>query len=128
MNPTINRARWLALTLLLPLLLLAIQARAHHGWGWATADEFEISGVIPAVRLGNPHGELTLDVQGETWVVEVGQPWRNERAGLTDDMLSVGRSVTVHGQRSARANERLVKAEWLMIDGKRYVLYPERDS
>ncbi len=128
MNPTINRARWLALTLLLPLLLLAIQARAHHGWGWATADEFEISGVITAVRLGNPHGELTLDVQGETWVVEVGQPWRNERAGLTDDMLSVGRSVTVHGQRSARANERLVKAEWLMIDGKRYVLYPERDS
>ncbi len=128
MNPTINRARWLALTLLLPLLLLAIQARAHHGWGWATADEFEISGVITAVRLGNPHGELTLDVQGETWVVEVGQPWRNERAGLTDDMLSVGRSVTVHGQRSARASERLVKAEWLMIDGKRYVLYPERDS
>lgn len=128
MNPTINRARWLALTLLLPLLLLAIQARAHHGWGWATADEFEISGVITAVRLGNPHGELTLDVQGETWVVEVGQPWRNERAGLTDDMLSVGRSVTVHGQRSARANERLVKAEWLMIDGKRYVLYPERSS
>lgn len=128
MNPSINRARWLALTLLLPLLLLAIQARAHHGWGWATADEFEISGVITAVRLGNPHGELTLDVQGETWVVEVGQPWRNERAGLTDDMLSVGRSVTVHGQRSARANERLVKAEWVMIDGKRYVLYPERDS
>ncbi len=128
MNPTINRARWLALTLLLPLLLLAIQARAHHGWGWATADEFEISGVITAVRLGNPHGELTLDVQGETWVVEVGQPWRNERAGLTDEMLAIGRSVTVHGQRSARAEERLVKAEWVMIDGKRYVLYPERSS
>ncbi len=128
MNRSVHWARWLALTLLLPLLLLAIQARAHHGWGWASADEFEISGVITAVRLGNPHGELTLDVQGETWVVEVGQPWRNERAGLTDEMLAIGRSVTVHGQRSARAEERLVKAEWVMIDGKRYVLYPERSS
>ena len=71
-RPT-DRTRWRALTLLLPLLLLPtlllpVGARAHHGWGWASAEEFEISGVITAVRLGNPHGEVTLDVDRDALV------------------------------------------------------------
>ena len=40
-------------------------------------------------QLGNPHGVLTADVDREDRTVEVGQPWRNERAGLTDDRLGV---------------------------------------
>ncbi|TAH45724.1 MAG: hypothetical protein EYC67_10235 [Betaproteobacteria bacterium] len=127
MQSFLHRTRWLAL-LLVPLLSIALQARAHHGWAWAGDEEFEITGVITAVRLGNPHGEITLDVKGESWVVEVGQPWRNERAGLSDEMFAIGRSVTVHGHRSARPGERLVKAEWLMFDGKRHDLYPDRRS
>ena len=131
-RPT-DRTRWRALTLLLPLLLLPtlllpVGARAHHGWGWASAEEFEISGVITAVRLGNPHGEVTLDVDGERWVVEVGQPWRNARAGLSDEMFAIGRSLTAHGHRAADPARRLMKAEWLMIDGRRYELYPDRGS
>lgn len=101
---------------------------AHHGWGWATAEEFEITGTITDVHLGNPHGELTLDVAGESWTVEVGQPWRNERAGLTAALLSKGRTITVHGHRSAREGERLVKAERVIVDGKSYNLYPDRTS
>lgn len=102
--------------------------RAHHGWGWATDEEFEISGKIVNVRLGNPHGEVTIDANGEKWVVEVGQPWRNEQAGLTDGTFSVGRTITVHGHRSAKQGERLVKAERLVIDGKSHNLYPDRES
>lgn len=102
--------------------------RAHHGWGWATDQEFEITGTIIDVRLGNPHGELTLAVNGATWLVEVGQPWRNERAGLTEELLQKGRIVTVHGHRSAKQGERLVKAERVVIDGKDYNLYPDRKS
>jgi hypothetical protein len=45
---------------------------AHHGWGWATDEEFEISGAIVAVKLGNPHGEITLNVNDEIWTVEMG--------------------------------------------------------
>lgn len=106
--------------------LLTRPAAAHHGWGWATDEEFELTGTIEAVRLGNPHGELTLDVDGEKWTVEIGQPWRNERAGLTEDLLAEGTEVTVHGHRSAQEGERVVKAESVMIGGKRYVLYPDR--
>ena len=67
-------------------------------------------------------------MKGEKWLIEVGQPWRNERAGLTTDLLSVGRLVTVHGHRSAKESELLVKAERVIIDGKSYNLYPDRES
>jgi hypothetical protein len=109
-------------------VLLAPSILAHHGWGWATDEEFEITGRITDVNLGNPHGEVTLEVEGEAWTVEVGQPWRNERAGLTDDLLRIGRTMTVHGHRSANQAERLVKAERVVIDGRDYDLYPDRAS
>lgn len=101
---------------------------AHHGWGWATENEFEITGRISDVRLGNPHGEVTIMVDNDAWVVEVGQPWRNEQAGLTDELLRPGKVMTVHGHRSARQDERLVKAERVVIEGQNYNLYPDRKS
>ena len=101
---------------------------AHHGWGWATDEEFAITGRIVDVRLGNPHGELTIEVRDEQWVVEVGQPWRNRSAGLADSLLARGVSITVHGHRSAREGERLVKAERVVVDGESYDLYPDRES
>jgi Family of unknown function (DUF6152) len=101
---------------------------AHHGWGWATDEEFELTGKVTGVKLGNPHGELHLDVDGEAWLVEIGQPWRNEQAGLTEDLLAIGTEVTVHGHRSADPDEKLMKAERLVIAGKDYNLYPDRAS
>jgi hypothetical protein len=101
---------------------------AHHGWGWATDEEFELTGKITKVMLGNPHGELHLDAKGEAWMVEIGQPWRNERAGLTDELLAIGTEVTAHGHRSANPDEKLMKAERLVIAGKDYNLYPDRQS
>jgi hypothetical protein len=47
----------------------------------ATDEEFEITGRIVEVRLGNPHGELTLAVNSETWVVEVEQPCATSATG-----------------------------------------------
>ena len=101
-------------------------AMAHHGWRWATGGNIELTGVITSAQLGNPHGVLTVDADGEIWRVEVGQPWRNERAGLTDEHFAVGKEITISGHRSKDPNERLVKAERVIIDGKTYDLYPER--
>jgi hypothetical protein len=61
-------------------------------------------------------------------VVEVGQPWRNARAGLSEELLSVGQVITAHGHRSAREGERVLKAERVVIDNKSYDLYPDRAS
>lgn len=103
-------------------------SNAHHGWAWATDEEFRLTGLIKAVKLGNPHGELTVDVNGEDWIVEIGQPWRNDRIGLSPQVLATGTEVTAFGHRSADPSERLVKAERLVIAGKDYNLYPDRAS
>ena len=81
-------------------------AAAHHGWRWAEDGNFEVTGIIKGAQLGNPHVILTLDVDGEDWLIEVGQPWRNERAGLTDEMLSPGKEVTISGARSKKPEEK----------------------
>ena len=128
MRLTGNTSKVLVGVMLIAGLSLSQAALAHHGWGWATDEEFELTGKITNVSLGNPHGEVTLDVSGESWVIEVGQPWRNERAKLSEDMLSEGRTLTVHGHRSAREGERVMKAERVVIDGTDHDLYPGRDS
>ncbi|MGH6903669.1 MAG: DUF6152 family protein [Geminicoccaceae bacterium] len=108
-------------------LLLPSAALAHHGWSWTTGENIELTGTITATSLGNPHGELTLDVHGTPWTVEVGQPWRNSRAGLEDGDLAEGVVLTVSGEPSANPDEKLLKAERLWIDGVEHELYPERD-
>ena len=125
---SLSRPIRLALCVLAAAVFFPQAASAHHGWGWATAEEFELTGEITAVRLGNPHGEVTLNVKGEQWVVEVGQPWRNENVKLTPKLLSKGQIITAHGHRSAKKGQRLMKAERVVIDGKSYDLYPDRES
>ena len=77
-------------------------------------------------RLGNPHGVLTVDADGEMWTVEVGQPWRNARAGLQDGDLAPGVEVAIEGEPAADVSERRLKAERLTIAGRDYDLYPDR--
>jgi hypothetical protein len=101
---------------------------AHHGWGWATDQEFQLAGTVKRVRHGNPHGEMVLATRSGDWTVEIGQPWRNEQAGLRPDLLRAGTRLLVHGHRSARKSERLMKAERIVIAGKSYNLYPDRPS
>ena len=101
---------------------------AHHGWGWATGEEFELAGTVRSVRHGNPHGVMMLATRSGEWTVEIGQPWRNRQAGLTPQLLRPGTRLLVHGHRSARPGERLMKAERIVIAGRSYNLYPDRPS
>lgn len=100
---------------------------AHHGWRWTQDGNFELTGIIRGVRLGNPHGILEVDADGEAWTVEVGQPWRNDRAGLSDELLAEGVEITASGHRAANPDEKRMKAERVIIDGQLYELYPDRD-
>ncbi|NSX54140.1 DUF6152 family protein [Parasulfitobacter algicola] len=108
------------------LAVVALPALAHHGWRWTDSGDFELTGVIADARLGNPHGIVTITANGETWTAEVGQPWRNERAGLTDAMFATGTELTILGERSADPAQLVVKAEAIIIAGETYLLYPER--
>ena len=106
--------------------LAAAPALAHHGWRWTDGGDFELTGIVVGAELGNPHGILTIDADGEMWTAEVGQPWRNERAGLTPEMMAPGKELTLLGERSADPEERVMKAEVVVVDGQRHVLYPDR--
>jgi hypothetical protein len=111
-------------------VLSAGAAQAHHGWAWAEDETFELTGVIKSAKLGNPHGILKVAAKNEgkpeEWTVEVGQPWRNERAGLKDSMLVKGVELTVQGNRAKDRKLKVMKAARVIIEGKVYNLYPER--
>jgi hypothetical protein len=106
--------------------LLPAAAMAHHGWSWAEDEEFALEGVLRGARLGNPHGELDVEAADGLWIAEIGQPYRNERAGLTEALLAPGAEVTLEGHRSRDPAEKLMKAERVIIAGLLYDLYPER--
>jgi len=112
---------------ILPVLLtLPTMVFAHHGWSWTTGGNIQLTGVIVETRLGNPHGRLVIRVNDERWTAEVGQPWRNERAGLQDGDLAPGTEIKIEGEPSANIEEKLIKVERLWINGTRYELYPNR--
>jgi hypothetical protein len=120
--------RWIIAGALILGLVPIAPSVAHHGWGWATGEEFELAGTVMSVRHGNPHGTMLLATRAGGWTVEIGQPWRNAQAGLTPQLLRRGTRLLVHGHRSARKGERLMKAERIVIAGKSYNLYPDRPS
>lgn len=102
-------------------------ALAHHGWSWTTGGNIELVGIIAEARLGNPHGILRVDADGEVWTVEVGQPWRNARAGLKDGDLAEGVEIRAIGQPAANLDEKRMKVERLYLGEREFILYPGRD-
>ncbi len=101
-------------------------AQAHHGWAWTSGGNIELTGIVREANLGMPHGVLTVDADGEMWTVEVGQPWRNDRAGLTEADFAPGNELTIIGEPAADPAERKLKAERIRIAGEMHELYPER--
>ena len=119
---------WAIAGAILFVLAPAAPLAAHHGWGWATDEEFKLSGTVKDVRDANPHGTMRLATRSGEWTVEIGQPWRNAQAGLTMQLLKPGTRLLVQGHRSARKSQRVMKAERIVIAGKSYNLYPDRPS
>lgn len=122
-----RRSLWRGLVLGSVMIFSASAALAHHGWRWTTGGNIELTGVITAAQLGMPHGVLTVDAEGQIWRVEVGQPWRNERAGLKPGDLKKGVEIRVVGEPSADIKDKRVKAERLFLGKQEYKLYPNRD-
>lgn len=101
-------------------------AHAHHGWAWTTGGNIELTGTVETVSLGYPHGIITVKVNDDIWTVEVGQPWRNERAGLKEEQLAKGVEIKVIGEPSSDVDKKLLKAVRFYLEGVEYDLYPSR--
>lgn len=106
--------------------LSAGAAFAHHGWAWTEDGFFELTGLVKAVYVGNPHATLDLDVEGDEWRVELAPPGPTTAAGFTEDSVKIGDEVVAVGNRSLDPNERRMKAVRVIVGDKTYDVYPGR--
>jgi hypothetical protein len=103
------------------------RALAHHGWGGNSNDEFEITGTVEkAVSLAGPHATMQIRAEGKVWDLTLAPPARTERAGLTEKVIPVGATVTVHGHRSSDPKKFEIKTERVTYNGKTFDVYPDR--
>jgi hypothetical protein len=99
------------------LTTLPPAALAHHGWSGYETQIRKMSGVIEQSSYSNPHGSIRLKTPDKTWVVVLAPPSRMSNRGLTEDMLKVGKTVSVEGY-AHKTNADEMRAERIAIDGK----------
>lgn len=98
-------------------VVLSSTAIAHHGWSGYETGIRKMSGTIESASYTNPHGSIRLKTPEKTWVVVLAPPSRMGNRGLTQDMLKVGKTVSVEGYvHKTDANE--MRAERITLDGK----------
>lgn len=126
---TRRRARrtLMAATVWAAAALLPAAARAHHGWSWAEDAQSELSGTVQQVQVAPPHPWLDVKTaQGVVWRVDLGNPTQTERSGFTQNSAQLGDNVTVIGNRDKDQTRQRMKAVQITVQGKPYVMYPER--
>lgn len=94
---TNNKSKQLSVMTIIPALLLACSAYAHHSLvgEFDTSVSFEIRGAITEVEWTNPHIWLYLDVTEEDgqiakWECEMGSPNQLIRQGWKKEDLPLG--------------------------------------
>jgi hypothetical protein len=77
------------------------------------------------VSLAGPHGTMKIkDAEGHVWDVTMAPPNRTQEAGVTEKLLPVGSTVTVHGHRNKNQKTYEIKVTKLTFNGKLYDVYP----
>jgi hypothetical protein len=107
-------------------LCSATAAMAHHGWSWAEGEQTELTGIIRTVSFAPPHPSLSVDANGESWQIDLGNPRQTERSGFREGAARPGDEVNVLGNRSLDKSEKRMKAVRITISGKNYDMYPDR--
>ena len=110
-------------------VLSALPALAHHGWGGNEDKLSDITGTVTTpVSLSGPHATMKLkDAEGHIWDVTLAPPNRTQDSGVTEKLIPVGSSVTVHGHRNKNQNTYEIKVTKLTYNGKLYDVYPGMD-
>ena len=89
---------------------------------------FEITGTLEtAVSLAGPHGTAQIRADDELWDLVFAPSSRTASAGLTEDVIPLGDTVTASGHRHLDESTLEVKTERLTWNGKMFNIYPDRD-
>jgi hypothetical protein len=109
-------------------LALAAPVSAHHGWGEYQDEQFEITGtLVTPVSLAGPHATAQIRVDDEVWDIVFAPSPRTARAGLTEDAVPVGETVTASGHRHLDPETLEIKAERLTWNDRVFNVYPDRN-
>jgi hypothetical protein len=119
---------WIPIVACAVLVALAAPAGAHHGWSEYQDVQFEITGTLEtAVSLAGPHATAQIRVDDDVWDVVLAPSPRTARAGLTEDVIPVGDTVTASGHRHLDPATLEIKTERLTWNGKVFNVYPDRN-
>ena len=108
-------------------LALAPAALAHHGVIFTKDEQIRIEGPVVKPLTGNPHFEIEVQDGDIRWAVDLGNPYRIERAGLAWDGsdLPVGRMIAIDGFPSVLGH--MFEARTIWIDGEPHRLFDEEE-
>ena len=113
---------------ILGILLATSPVLAHHGWGGNSNDEFELTGTVErGVSLAGPHATMAIMVEGQLWEITLAPPARTARAGLAEDVIPLGATVTIQGHRNLDGNRFEVKTERVVWEDRTFAVYPNRN-
>lgn len=103
-------------------LAIAAPALAHHGWSSYDADKvIRVTAPLSAVTWGHPHGTAKVAWQRKSWDVILAPTTRMQARGLTRDMLTSGKPVTLIGY-PRRDGAAEMRVETVIAGGKRVEL------
>ena len=110
------------------LALAPVALRAHHGWGGNSDQEFDLTGTVEQpVSLAGPHATMKVRANGQLWEITLAPPARTQSAGLTEKVIPVGATVTLHGHRNKDPKKFEMKTERVTWNNKVYNVYPDRN-
>lgn len=109
-------------------LVLASPVGAHHGWEDYQDAQFEITGtLVTPISLAGPHATTQIRVDEQVWDVVLAPSPRTARAGLTEDVIPVGDTVTASGHRHLDPATLEIKTERLTWNDTVFNVYPDRN-
>jgi hypothetical protein len=123
-------SNWVTILGAIVLLAVAMAApvSAHHGWSEYQDEQFEITGTLATpVSLAGPHATTQVRVDDELWDIVLAPSTRTAAAGLTEDAIPVGATVTASGHRHLDEATLEIKTERLTWNGTVFNVYPERN-
>ncbi|HAY44998.1 MAG TPA: hypothetical protein DCY55_01790 [Gammaproteobacteria bacterium] len=105
LNRLTQSPRVVSVSLLITLACATYTASAHHGWSGYTED-FNMTAQVVNLRFGNPHDQIWVeDEQGSEWNFLLAPPARNRKFGFDENIIAIGDTVDIFGQRSKTETE-----------------------
>lgn len=125
-----KHSNWIIVLAAFALMAVALSppVSAHHGWSEYQDEQFEITGTLATpVSLAGPHATAQIQVGDELWDLVFAPSTRTAEAGLTEDVIPVGDTVTASGHRHLDEATLEVKTERLTWNDTLFNVYPERN-